>query len=244
MKDRVVYQGFQETRNRRLAGGVEPLGTAALLTPTDGAEDGLVPTVAASLAAFFAASYEAFFVTASSAVFFAPPLRWLSSSPLPLWWPTSSPPLWRPPFFPTASSVAFFAAATTVASFAIVALVTTAVSPAANLLLDPPGAVARATADEACLDAGAAGGGLPAIDLPRPCALIRLCSGTSSSDDTSSSLRMTHTTFPFPLLGVKSGESAILATRGACPRDLYASGLATPLDRCNTNIVHRRHRHQ
>jgi hypothetical protein len=83
-----------------MAGGVEPLGTAALLTPTDGAEDGSVPAVAASLAAFFAASYEAlFFVTASSAAFFALPLRWLSSSPLPLWSPSSSPPLWRPSFF-------------------------------------------------------------------------------------------------------------------------------------------------
>jgi hypothetical protein len=78
------------------------------------------------------------------------------------------------------------------------------------------------------------------VDLPRPCALICLCSRKLSSDDISSSLWMTRTTFPSPLLGADWG-SAALATRGAYPRDLYTSGLVTPLDRCNADVIHRRH---
>jgi hypothetical protein len=67
----VAYRDFQEPRNHRLAGGVEPLGAATLLTPTDRAGDGPEPAVAASFAAFFVASSEAFFfVVASSAAFF------------------------------------------------------------------------------------------------------------------------------------------------------------------------------
>jgi hypothetical protein len=77
--------------------------------------------------------------------------------------------------------VASFAAAASTASFTAAALVVAVVSPAAEQPLDPPGVVARATADEAGLDTGAAGGGPPAIDLPRPRALIRLYSGISSS---------------------------------------------------------------
>jgi hypothetical protein len=107
-------------------------------------------------------------------------------------------------FFVTASSVAFFFAA---ASFAAAPLIVATVSPTAELLLHPPGTVAHAAADEVGLGTGAARGGPSIVDLPRPCALICLCSGTSSSDDTSSSLRMTHTTFPFHLLGVGLGAA-------------------------------------
>jgi hypothetical protein len=69
--------------------------------------------------------------------------------------------------FSVASSVAASAA-----SFAAAALVATVVSRAAELPLDPLGIIARATTDEAGLSVGVAGGGPPAIDLPRPGALI------------------------------------------------------------------------
>jgi hypothetical protein len=64
----------------------------------------------------------------------------------------------------------------------------------------PPGTIARAVADEAGLSARAVGGGPPAVDLPWPRVLIRLYNGTSSS------LRTTRTTFPFPLLGPDWGQ--------------------------------------
>jgi hypothetical protein len=68
MKVCATYQGFQEPKNCRLAGGVEPLGIAALLAPADGAKDEPEPTVAALPAAFFtiAASFAAFFVAIAS----------------------------------------------------------------------------------------------------------------------------------------------------------------------------------
>jgi hypothetical protein len=71
MKGHVAYRGFQEPLNHRLAGGVEPLGAAALMTPADGARDGLQPAVTVPHSVFFVASSEAFFfVVASSVAFF------------------------------------------------------------------------------------------------------------------------------------------------------------------------------
>jgi hypothetical protein len=63
MKVCATYQGFEEPRNCRLAGGVEPLGIATLLALADEAKDELELTVAASPAAFFT-------ITVSSAAFF------------------------------------------------------------------------------------------------------------------------------------------------------------------------------
>jgi hypothetical protein len=73
MKVYTMYRGFQEPRNHRLAGGVEPLGTTALLAPIDGVEDELELADRASSMAFFAAvtTSVAFFTTAAlSAAFF------------------------------------------------------------------------------------------------------------------------------------------------------------------------------
>jgi hypothetical protein len=127
-------------------------------------------------------------------------------------------------FFLTTSYVASFVAAASGASFALAAHVAAAMLPAAELQLDPPGVVAYVAANEAGLGAGAAGGGPPAIDLPRPHSLIHLCSGTSSLDDTLLSLWMTHTTFPFPLLGV--GQGAVPPWPPVVP----APGICTPQD--------------
>jgi hypothetical protein len=178
MKGHIAYRGFQKPKNQRLAGGVEPLCTAALLTPADGVRDGPETAVTTPLSVFFAASSESFL---------SPPLRWSSSSPPPLqqpsssqlppWWPSSlpppprqhssKPPLRWPSFFLPPPSAASFAATVSIASFAAVALVATVVLPTAELPLDPLGTVARATVDEAGLGVRAAGGGLPAVDLPR-----------------------------------------------------------------------------
>jgi hypothetical protein len=49
---------------------------------------------------------------------------------------------------------------------------------------------------------------------------------------------------PLSLARGWTGDSATLAAHGACPRDLYTLGLVTPLDRCNADIIHRRHCHQ
>jgi hypothetical protein len=95
----VAYRGFQETRNHHLARGVEPLGTATLLTPADGVRDGLEPAVATSSVGFITASSAAFFfVAASSAAFL---------------FATSFTAF----FFVAASSAAFFFAASSAAFF-------------------------------------------------------------------------------------------------------------------------------
>jgi hypothetical protein len=101
MKGRIAYRCFQKPWNRRLAGGVEPLGAAALLTPTNEAGDGSEPAVAAPLSVFFSASSEAFFFAATSSVASSstPPLRRPSSSQPPPRRP-SSPPLRRTFFLP------------------------------------------------------------------------------------------------------------------------------------------------
>jgi hypothetical protein len=195
MKGHIAYRGFQEPWNRRLAGGVEPLGVAALLTPTDGVGDGLEPTIAAPLSVFFVASSKAFFfvvasssaflfAASSSAAFFATAasltaIFLTAASSVTFFFTTSSTTF----FFPVASSTP-----TSAASFDAAALVAEAASPTIVLPLDPLGVVAYATADEAGLDAGAAGGCPPVVDLPWPHALILLCSGITSSDETSLSL--------------------------------------------------------
>jgi hypothetical protein len=183
-----MYQGFQELKNCHLAGGVEPLGIAALLAPADGAKDEPEPIVAALPAAFFtiAASFAAFFIA-------------------------------------IASFTDFFTTAASATSFSIAALVAVAMSSAVELPLDPPGAVAHATTDEPGRGAVVAWGG-GTVDLPLRGALIHLYSGTSSLDDTSLSLWMTHTTFPFPLLGAGVDATPpwppVVPVPGICtPRD-------------------------
>jgi hypothetical protein len=119
MKGRVAYRGYQEPWNPRLAGGVEPLGIATLLTPADGARDGLKPAVTAPLSVFFAASSKAsFFAAASSAAFFfavASSVAFFTATSLAAFFfvATSSVAF----FFAAASSVAFFFAAYSVAFF-------------------------------------------------------------------------------------------------------------------------------
>jgi hypothetical protein len=119
MKGRVAYRGYQEPWNPHLAGGVEPLGTAALLTPADGARDGSEPTVTAPLSVFFTASSKAsFFAAASSVAFFfaaASSVAFFTATSLAAFFfvATSSVAF----FFAAASSVAFFFAAYSAAFF-------------------------------------------------------------------------------------------------------------------------------
>jgi hypothetical protein len=171
---------------------------------------------AASSAAFFAvASSAAFFPAASSAAFFA------TTSAAAIFLAAASSAAF---FFSAASYAASFAAAASAASFAAVALVAATVSPAVELPLDPLCTIASAAADEADLGAGVAGGGPSAVHLPRPRALIRLYSGSSSLDDTLSSLWTTHTTFHFPLLGVGLGAAPPWPPAAPTP------GIFTPRD--------------
>jgi hypothetical protein len=100
MKGRIAYRGFQELWNCHLAGGVEPLGVATLLTPTNGVRDGLEPTVVAPLLVFFAASSEALFFAVASTVAF-------------LFAAASSEAF----FFPATSSAAIFLIAVSLAAF-------------------------------------------------------------------------------------------------------------------------------
>jgi hypothetical protein len=185
------------------------------LTPADGAREDPEPAVAAPLSVFFAASSEAFFFTAASLAAFL----FVEAS-----WSAFFATISLAAFFFTTSSATSFAAAASATSFAATARVAATVSPAADLPLDPPDVIARAAADEAALGVGVAGGGPPAVDLPWPRALILFCSGTSLSDDTLLSLRMTHTTFPSPLPGARQG--AVPPWLPAVP----APGICTPLD--------------
>jgi hypothetical protein len=123
MKVCATYRGFQEPRNHRLARGVEPLGIAALLAPTDGAEDEPELAVAASSVAFFTIvpSTAAFFFSAASSMAFFTAAALATTF-----------------FAATASSMDFFTTATSAASFSTSTLVATAVSSAAELLPDPP----------------------------------------------------------------------------------------------------------
>jgi hypothetical protein len=137
-----------------LARGVEPLGTATLFAPANGAEDEPEPAVAASPLAFFAAiassttfffavaTYVAFFfIVASSAAFF--------------FTATTSVAF----FIAAALTVAFFAAAaSSMASFSVAALVATAMPSVAELPPAPPGTVVHATADESGHGVVATGG--------------------------------------------------------------------------------------
>jgi hypothetical protein len=214
----MMYQDFQELRNHCWAEGVEPVGAAALLAPINRAEDELEPAVAASPAVFFAviASVAAFFfATASSAPFFfitassvafstavvsIAAFSFVAASSVAFFTVVASTVAF---FTAVVSSADFFAAAAFAVSFFVVALVATTVSSAAELPLDSPGVVAHTAANESGRGAVAAGRGVLAVDLPLLGALIRLCSRTSSSDDTSLSLWTTRTTFPFPLLKVE-----------------------------------------
>jgi hypothetical protein len=160
MKGHVAYRGFQEPRNCRLPEGVEPLGTTTLLTLVDEAEDGPEPAVAAPLPVFFVTSSEAiFFIAASLVAFFLT----ATSSEVFFFTTTSSAAFFlaasSAAFFLTAASSAaffftvaasmvaffffatslapFFAVAACTASFTTAALVDVAMSPAAELSLDP-----------------------------------------------------------------------------------------------------------
>jgi hypothetical protein len=132
MKVYATYQGFQEPRNHRLVGGVEPLGAAALLAPVDGIEDELEPTVNASSTAFFGAavSSAAFFTTAASSTAFF----FTAASSATFFIAAASTVVF---FAAAASSTNFFAAAASTASFSIVAHVAVAMSSAAELPPDP-----------------------------------------------------------------------------------------------------------
>jgi hypothetical protein len=151
MKGHVAYRGFQEPRNCRLPEGVEPLGATTLLTLVDEAEDGPEPAVAAPLSVFFvAASLVAFFLTAtSSEVFFftttSSAAFFLAASSAAFFLTAASSAAF---FFTVAASmVAFFFFAASLAPFFVVAACTTsfttaalvdvAMSPAAELSLDP-----------------------------------------------------------------------------------------------------------
>jgi hypothetical protein len=139
-------------------------------------------------------------------------------------------------FTATASSMGFFTAAASATSFTAAALVAAAVSPIVELMSGPPplGVVARATANEAGHGTEAAEG------AHQP--LICLCQVPSSA----SAVKHHHQMIlhhPLSLAGGRSGDSTALATHGTCPGDLYTLGLVTPMDRCNADIVHRRHCH-
>jgi hypothetical protein len=103
-------------------------------------------------------------------------------------------------------------------------LVATVVSSVVELPPDPPGVIAHVAADELGHSTVTTRGVPPAVDLPLSGALIRLCSGTSSLDDTSSSLRTTHTTFPFSLLGARAEAAP------PWPPAVPVPGLCTPRD--------------
>jgi hypothetical protein len=148
MKGHVAYRGFQEPMNHHMAGGVEPLGVAALLTPADGAGDGPDPIVAAPLSVFFIVSSEAFFFVATSLMAFF----FIAASSAAFFFATASSATF---FFSTTSSTATFAVAASAASFTTAALVAAAVPSTAELPLDPLG-----------LSVGAGGRGPSAVDCP------------------------------------------------------------------------------
>jgi hypothetical protein len=191
-----MYRGFQEPRNHRLARGVESLGAAALLALAYGAEDELEPKVATSSAAFFVApatSAAIFVAAASSTAFFA-----TATSSMAFFTIAVSSAAF---FTASTSSTTFFTMAASAASFSVVVLLAAVVSHAAEMPPDPVGAIARTATDELGCGVVAASGGSSATNPPMPATLIRLCSRTSSSDDTSLSLWRTRTTYPLSLLG-------------------------------------------
>jgi hypothetical protein len=204
----------------------QPLGADSLLDLVNEAEDELKPAVTVSPTAFlvatassmpfFAAASSAaasFFTVASSATFFFSATSFVAfytvaaSSAAFFFTAASSAAFFTAAtstaafFKAAASSANFFAVAASVASFSAAALVATAMSSVVELLPDPLGTIAHAATDVSGCGAVAMGGG--GVDQPLSGALICLCSGTSSSDDTSSLLWTTRTTIPFPLLGAR-----------------------------------------
>jgi hypothetical protein len=167
MQGLTAYRGFQEPRNRHLAGGVEPSDAAVLLAPTTGGgEDSTTSQEATSavVPSIAAASLTAFSIAAASTMLLS--VATLSAA--------------------TASSVAFFTAAASTTSFS-----TTALKSAASSFVAPdvPGAATRdVTADElgrgVAIATGACcpiGGGPPTGHSPLWSNLL-LCRGWSSSD--------------------------------------------------------------
>jgi hypothetical protein len=202
----VVVRGFEEPRNGHLAGRVELLGVAALLYPAVETKDGGEPTAAFFTAAaltvtFFATTTAsaAFFTTAAvSATFFTATMPSTASF--------TSTVLFVAFFTAIASFTTFFAAAASSA-----ALFAATVSSMAQFTAAASSAAFLSTATDGSCGVTVVATRtywpmneiLPVIDPPLPDALICICSGMSSSDDTSSLLRMVHTTFPLLLLWAK-----------------------------------------